>query len=35
MREDILNAVARIDRELEKRRADNKLSCYNAGRKKT
>ena len=34
MREDILNAVARIDRELEKRRADNKLSCYNAGRKK-
>ena len=34
MKEEILNALAEVDRELERRRADNKLAKYNAGRKK-
>ena len=33
-REDILSAVARIDRELERRRLSNRLTFYNSGRKK-
>lgn len=34
MKEEILNALAEVDRELERRRADNKLAKYNTGRKK-
>lgn len=34
MREDILNAVAKIDKELERRKRSDRLSGYNAGRKK-
>lgn len=34
MREDILNAVAEIDKELERRKRSDRLSGYNAGRKK-
>lgn len=33
-REEILNRIAEIDRELERRRAGDKLSKYNTGRKK-
>ena len=33
-REDIIRAIAAIDAELEKRRAQNKLAGYNTGRKK-
>ena len=33
-REEILKRLAQIERELKKRRADDKLSGYNAGRKK-
>ncbi len=33
-KEDILNALAAVDRELENRRRSDKLSAYNAGRKK-
>ena len=33
-REEILNSIAAIDAELERRRAQNKLSGYNSGRKK-
>lgn len=34
MREDILNAVAEIDKELERRKRSDRLSGYNAGKKK-
>lgn len=33
-RDDILKRLAEIQREIDKRKAENKLAAYNSGRKK-